>query len=119
MEIFQGWRARMQHCKVPDVIGAAPRSAMALILHIGHQGSHQYLARVFDGKLLVGTPTVHPRIEDAILAYGANAPEVFPQAEAFSIWYGGWTIGCIARTQMDTDATQLANRLLVLSAVVR
>lgn len=92
---------------------------MALILHIGHEGSHQYLARVFDAKVVVGEPTVHARIEEAIAAYGASASELLPEVSAFSIWYGGWTIGRISREQMDTDAPQLANRLLVLSAVVR
>lgn len=92
---------------------------MALILHIGHEGSHQYLARVFDGKVLVGQPTVHARIEDAIAAYGASASQLLPEVSAFVVWYGGWSIGRIPREQMDTDAAQLANRLLALSAVVR
>ena len=90
-----------------------------LLLHIGHDGSHRYLARVFDGKVLVGKATVHDRIDEAIAAYGATATQSFPGVDSFSIWYGGWSIGRVARELMDADAAQLANRLLVLSVAMR
>lgn len=90
-----------------------------LVLHIGHDGSHRYLARVFDGKKLVAEPTVHDRIDEAIAAYGAASTQLFPGVTAFFIWYGGWTIGRVVRERMDVDAAQLANRLLVLSVAMR
>lgn len=92
---------------------------MVLTLHIRHEGSHQYLARVFDGKVQVGDSTLHARIDEAIAAYGAQGEKSFPGVTAFSIWYGGWSIGAKPLAQMVNEAALLANRLVVLSAVVR
>lgn len=92
---------------------------MVLTLHIRHEGSHQYLARVFDGKVQVGGATLHGRIDEAIATYGANGDQWFPGVTAFAIWYGGWSIGAKPLVQMAEEAALLANRLVVLSAVVR
>ena len=43
----------------------------------------------------------------------------FPGVAAFAIWYGGWSIGAKPLAQMVDEAALLANRLVVLSAVVR
>lgn len=87
-----------------------------LILHIRPDGAQQYLARVFNGRCLVGTPTVHTHIEAAIQAYGDSDIQ---GVTAFEIWYGGWSVGAIPRVRMRSEAGDLAKRLLVLSAVVR
>ena len=50
---------------------------MVLTLHIRHEGSHQYLARVFDGKVQVGAATLHARIDEAIAAYGTGGSQWF------------------------------------------
>ncbi|RQO81248.1 hypothetical protein DBV10_15005 [Acidovorax sp. FJL06] len=92
---------------------------MVLTLHIRHEGSHQYLARVFDGKVQVGGATLHGRIDEAIAAYGAQGSQSFPGVTAFTVWYGGWSIGAKPLAQMVDEATFLANRLVVLSAVAR
>lgn len=89
----------------------------ALTLHIRHEGSHQYLARIFDGKVQVGGATLHERIDDAIHAY-ATQPSL-PEVTAFDIWYGGWSVGSTPLWEMRDNAALLANRLVVLSAVVR
>lgn len=88
-----------------------------LTLHIRPEGAQQYLARVFDGKLLVGVPTVHAQIHGAIEAYGSGGG--IRGVSAFNIWYGGWSVGAIPLARMRTESTDLAKRLLVLSAVVR
>jgi len=88
-----------------------------LTLHIRPEGAQQYLARVFDGKILVGIPTLHPGIKEAIEAYGLG--QGFAGVIAFHIWYGGWSVGTIPLDRMRTEAAELANRLVVLSAVVR
>lgn len=92
---------------------------MILTLHIGHESSHRYRARVFDGKDMVGDATDHERIDDAIAYYGAEGEKRFPGVTEFSVWYGGWSIGQVSLDQMQADAPQLANRLVVLSAVLR
>ena len=92
---------------------------MVLTLHIRHEGSHQYMARVFDGKVQVGVATLHTRIDEAIASYGMRASRSFPGVTAFAIWYGGWSIGTKPLAQMVDEAALLANRLVVLSAVVR
>lgn len=115
----RGWHLLKPHCKEHDVLAQPIVGPSDLLLHIGHDGSHRYLARVFDGKVLVGKPTVHDRIDEAIAAYGATATQSFPGVDSFSIWYGGWSIGRVARELMDADAAELANRLLVLSVAMR
>lgn len=92
---------------------------MVLTLHIGHKGSHHYLARVFDGRELVGEPTDHARIDEAITFYGEHRAQRFPGVSAFAIWYDGWNVGEVALDQMRAYAPDLANRLVVLSAVLR
>lgn len=88
-----------------------------LTLHILPEGAKQYLARVFDGKILVGVPTLHPGIMDAIEAYGLE--QGFAGVIAFHIWYGGWSVGTIPLHRMRNEVAELANRLVVLSAVAR
>jgi hypothetical protein len=92
---------------------------MVLTLHIRHEGSHDYLARVFDGQETVGDFTRHERIDDAIAFYAVEAAHRYPGVTAFAIWYGGWTVGEVPLSEMLADAPQLASRLLVLSAVLR
>ncbi len=92
---------------------------MVLTLHIAHEGSHHYLARVFDGKDMVGDSTEHERIDNAIAYYGTEGGKRFLSVTGFSIWYGGWSIGNVSLDRMRADAAQLANRLVVLSAVLR
>ncbi len=92
---------------------------MVLTLHIRHEGSHQYLARVFDGKVQVGAETLHARIDEAIATYGTRGSQWFPGVTAFAIWYGGWSVGAKPLAQMVDEAALLATRLGVLSAVVR
>lgn len=89
-----------------------------LTLHLRPEAGHQVLARVFDGKQLVGTPTLHPGIDLAITAYGHGHPDV-PGVTGFDIWYGGWSVGVTPLAQMQTQAQELARRLVVLSAVLR
>ncbi|MCI5068859.1 hypothetical protein [Acidovorax sp.] len=91
---------------------------MALTLHIRCEGHHRYLARVFDGKRMVGTPTTHGRIEDAIVAYADQRGEL-PKSETFDLWLDGWCVGVVTTAQMQTHATELAERLKMLSAVLR
>lgn len=88
-----------------------------LTLHIRPEGTEQYLARVFDGKLQVGVPTLHTHLEQAIVAYGEG--EGFPGVTAFDIWYGGWSVGATPLPKMRTESAELARRLVGLSAVVR
>lgn len=88
-----------------------------LTLHIRPEGARKYLARVFDGKELVGEPTLHSSIDGAIRAY-ADSP-AFPDATAFNLWYAGCSVGLIPVSRMCLEATQLASRLVVLSAVLR
>lgn len=92
---------------------------MVLTLHIRHEGSHHYVARVFDGRELVGESTDHTRIEEAIASYGEHGSQRFPGVTAFAIWYDGWNVGEVPLDQMRADASDLANRLVVLSAVLR
>ena len=88
-----------------------------LILHIRPEGARHYLARVFDGKELVGEPTLHSTVEEAIRAYSGSP--AFPHVAAFNIWYAGWSVGLIPVARMRTEAAELASRLIVLSAVLR
>ena len=92
---------------------------MVLTLHVRPEGTRQFLARVFDGKQLVGEPSVHARVDEAIARYGAQGSQQFPGVTAFSIWYGGWSVGEVSLEDMRMQAPQLASRLEVLSAVVR
>ena len=92
---------------------------MALTLHIAHERSHHYLARVFDGKDMVGDSTEHDRIDNAIAYCGTEGEKRFPSVTRFSIWYGGLSIGNASLDRMRADAAQLATRLVVLSAVLR
>lgn len=91
---------------------------MPLTLHIRPEGGHHYLARVFDGKQLVGTPTVHARVEDAIAAYGGEQKDL-PHATTFDLWYGGWSVGEVTAAEMRAGSKGLAERLTMLSAVLR
>jgi hypothetical protein len=92
---------------------------VVLTLHIRHEVSHHFLARVFDGRELVGLPTDHTRIDEAIASYGELGAQRFLGVTAFAIWYDGWSVGEVPLGQMRTDAANLANRLVVLSAVLR
>lgn len=92
---------------------------MILTLHIHHDGSHRYLARVRNGEALVSEATTHDRIDDAIAFYGREGALLFPEVTAFSVWYGGWSVGQVALPAMRAEASTLAMRLLALSAVVR
>lgn len=89
-----------------------------LTLHIRREGENRYLARVFDGRRMAGSPTIHPRLVDAIGAYGSHAEGCVP-LDAFDLWYGGWSVGTVSTTQMRTHAPELADRLEMLSAVMR
>lgn len=92
-----------------------------LTLHIRSDGDHQVVARVFDGKRLVGEPTVHPQLEQAIKAYGEahfHSPDV-AASSAYDLWFRGWTVGTVTVEQMREDAHALAQRLVMLAAVVR
>lgn len=88
-----------------------------LILHIRPDGAQSYQARVFEGKVLLGSPTIHAQVAAAIEAYGEE--DCFPQAAAFDIWYGGSSVRAVPRALMRTDAIGLAGRLLLLSLVQR
>ena len=92
--------------------------ASVLTLHIRPDGSHQYEARVFDGRARVGPATLHASVEDAIQAYG-KGNQHFPDATAFDIWYGGCSVGIIPVLEMRDAAPVLAERLRVLAAVLR
>jgi len=89
-----------------------------LTLHIRLEGENRYLARVFDGQRMAGGPTIHPRLADAIDAYGRHA-EGCVRSETFDLWYGGWSVGTVSTAQMKTKAPELADRLEMLSAVLR
>ena len=92
-----------------------------LTLHIRPDGEHQVVARIFDGKRLVGDPTVHPQLEQAIKAYGDahfHAPDV-AASSAYDLWFCGWTVGAVTVDQMRDDAHALAQRLVMLAAVMR
>lgn len=92
---------------------AAP--ALLPTLHIRAHGPVQYQARVFQGKTLVGEPTLHSSVEEAICAYGQGGA-----AQAgYCIWYEGCTIGALPLARMRDDAASLAERLIVLAAVMR
>lgn len=92
--------------------------ASVLTLHIRPDGSHQYEARVFDGRARVGPATLHASVEDAIQAYG-KGNQHFPDATAFDVWYGGCSVGIIPVLEMRDAAPVLAERLRVLAAVLR
>lgn len=91
---------------------------MALTLHIRRGDQDRYLARVFDGKRLIGEPTTHATIEDAIAAYGEQRDDL-PESEAFELWLDGWSVGLVKTAKMQTGAQELALRLAMLSAVLR
>lgn len=100
--------------------GRAPSAssvARVLTLHIRPEAAHQYQARVFDGRVLVGQPTLHPGIAQAIEAYGQT--DDFGDVRAFDIWYGGSSVGPVARASMRSKAPELAQRLTILAAVLR
>lgn len=102
---------------VSTASGAHSAVATGLLptLHIRAHGRVQYQARVFKSKTLVGEPTVHSSVEEAIRAYGQGG-----SAEAgYCIWYEGCTIGALPQARMREDAASLAQRLIVLAAVMR
>lgn len=90
---------------------------MTLTLHIAHDASHRYLARVFDGQVKVGESTLHGRIDEAIAWYGQ--PPSLPGVTAFRVWYGGWCAGTFELQAMREQAEDIANRLRVLAVVER
>lgn len=95
-----------------------------LTLHIRAQGPVQFQARVFHGRQLVGEPTSHASVEQAIEAYAAprseiGSPDDGDNLAVFELWYEGATVGRVAAEQMLADAPALAQRLRVLSAVLR
>ena len=93
----------------------AVAAALRPTLHIRAHGAAQYQARVFQGKTLVAEPTLHSSLEEAIRAYGHAG-----SAEAgYLIWYEGCTVGAQPLARMRNDAAGLAQRLIVLSAVMR
>lgn len=92
-------------------------SQASLILHIAHDGAHGYRARMFDEQDQVGSPTYHSRIEEAIRWYGEHTPVA--GVRAFRIWYGGWCAGSFTLADMEQDAEDITDRLLVLALVVR
>lgn len=55
---------------------------MLLTPRIRHQGSHPYLSRVFDGRELVGEPTHHTRIDEAIASSEERGAQRFPRGAA-------------------------------------
>lgn len=84
-------------------------------LHIRAHGVGQYQARVFQGKTLSAEPTLHSSVEEAIVAYGRGG-----SAKAgYQVWYEGCTVGALPLARMRNDAASLAQRLIVLSAVMR
>lgn len=89
----------------------------SLILHIAHDGAHSYRARMFDERDQVGAPTYHSRIDEAIRWYGEHSPVA--GVKAFRIWYGGWCAGSFGLAEMERDADDIAERLLVLALVAR
>lgn len=96
----------------------------AMTLHIRAQGAVQFQARVFNGRQLVAEPTLHDSVEQAIQAYGVPIPDTgkpddLGELGAYELWYEGATIGRVAPEQMLADAPGLAQRLRVLSAVLR
>ena len=101
--------------------GAAPEDGNnlpgSLILHIAHDGAHSYRARMFDERDQVGAPTYHSRIDEAIRWYGEHSPAA--GVKAFRIWYGGWCAGSFSLAEMEQDAFDIAERLLVLALVAR
>ncbi|MFN4120287.1 hypothetical protein [Acidovorax sp.] len=92
---------------------------MILTLHIHHDGSHRYVARVRNGESVIGASTCHERIDEAISFYGRDGALLFPGVTAFAIWYGGWSVGQVSLPAMRAEASDLAVRLLALSAVLR
>lgn len=89
----------------------------SLILHIAHDGAHSYRARMFDERDQVGAPTYHSRIDEAIRWYGEHSPAA--GVKAFRIWYGGWCAGSFSLAEMEQDADDIAERLVVLALVAR
>lgn len=89
-----------------------------LTLHLRAENGLHIRARVFEGRQLVGHPTLHPQMKDAIAAYGQGISGV-PEAVAFDIWYEGWSVGQVSRERMQENAAELAQRLIMLSAVMR
>lgn len=89
----------------------------SLILHIAHDGAHSYRARMFDERDQIGNATYHSHIDEAIRWYGENVPVA--GVKAFRIWYGGWCAGTYTLADMEQDADDIAERLLVLAVVAR
>ena len=97
--------------------GSSGVATSFLTLHIRPETAHLYQARVFNGRDLVGLPTTHSSLEEAITAYGQRAD--FSDSTAFDIWYGGGSLGAVPRARMRSDAAALAQRLTVLATVLR
>jgi hypothetical protein len=89
----------------------------SLILHIAHDGAHSYRARMFDERDQIGNATYHSRIDEAIRWYGEHSPVA--SVKSFRIWYGGWCAGNFLLADMEQDADDIAERLLVLAVVAR
>jgi len=86
-------------------------------LHIRAHGAAQYQARVFRGKELLGEPSIHAGVEQAIEAYGTH-PQL-PGVTGFHVWFEGCTVGAVPLAQMQAEAVNIAQRLVVLTAVMR
>lgn len=65
----------------------------------------------------MGEPTVHESVEQAIETYGGTPGSV--DVTGFHLWYEGCTVGAVPLAQMRRDAQGIAQRLIVLSAVIR
>lgn len=90
---------------------------MVPTLHIRAHGAAQYQARVFKGKELLGEPSLHPSVKQAIEAYGARTEP--SGVTGFHVWFEGCTVGAVPLAQMRSDAITIAQRLAVLTAVMR
>jgi hypothetical protein len=92
---------------------------MVLTLQIQFDGWDHYVASVYDGNELLGKATRHHRFDEAIVICADTAALRFPGATAFFIWCGGWSVGEVSVDRMRADAPVLANRLVVLTSVLR
>ncbi|KQO14402.1 hypothetical protein ASF11_12160 [Acidovorax sp. Leaf76] len=90
---------------------------MVPTLHIRGHGASHYQARIFRGQELIGEPSVHTSVEQAIAAHAAGAG--LAGVTGFHLWYEGCTVGAVPLTQMRDQAHSLAQRLIVLTAVMR
>ena len=93
---------------------------MVPTLHIRAHGVAQFQSRVFRGKELVGDPGIHASVEEAIRAYGCNPGMAnVPGVTGFYVWYEGCTVGAVPLAQMRDEAATIAQRLIVLTSVMR